>query len=307
VGIERLDEGDASVEDRGRRAADVPAPAAPLTLPYETRDRETYYAEYRAAVDAEYRAAARESWDGVAPQLREAWADHEKKWPSPERQEQSPQPDIPGAWRGDGGRYLDPEANAEVDRGCAKIREVGENVITPALRHIETQDPERELVGLNNHLKGPDRLKEKVADDVRYKGRAPDEALANLKDAIRFTYVYTEDRYTAGAQADCTRLREDGFQPYDRKNSWPDEEYKGINSRWREPESGQLFEVQFHTRASFEAKELTHIAYERLRNPMTSDHERDDLQSFQRLVSGKVSVPLGVTEIEDYAPEKRDG
>ena len=33
----------------------------------------------------------------------------------------------------------------------------------------------------------------------------------------------------------------------------------------REPETGQRFEVQFHTRASFEAKQLTHAAYERLR------------------------------------------
>jgi hypothetical protein len=302
MGIERLDEGDAPAGGRDRRAADAPA----FPFPYETRDRETYSVEYRAAVDAEYRTA-RESWDGVAPQLREAWADHEKKWPSPERQGQSPQPDIPGAWRGDGGRYLDPEANAEVDRGCAKIREISERVITPALCRIEAQDPDRGLVGLMNHLKSPDRLKEKVADDARYKGRTPDEALANLKDAIRFTFVYTDDRYTAGVHADCTRLKENGFQPYDRKNSWSDEEYKGVNSRWHEPGSGQLFEVQFHTRASFEAKQLTHVAYERMRNPMTSDREREELQSFHRMVSGKVSIPPDVIEIEDYSPEKRDG
>ena len=41
--------------------------------------------------------------------------------------------------------------------------------------------------------------------------------------------------------------------------------YKGINSQWIEPDSGQRFEVQFHTRISFEAKQLTHPAYERLR------------------------------------------
>ena len=30
-----------------------------------------------------------------------------------------------------------------------------------------------------------------------------------------------------------------------------------------EPETGQRFEVQFHTRISFEAKQLTHDAYKR--------------------------------------------
>ena len=37
---------------------------------------------------------------------------------------------------------------------------------------------------------------------------------------------------------------------------------KGINSQWIDPDSGQRFEVQFHTRISFEAKQLTHSAYE---------------------------------------------
>ena len=48
---------------------------------------------------------------------------------------------------------------------------------------------------------------------------------------------------------------------------WSDDKYKGINSQWIEPDSGQRFEVQFHTRISFEAKQLTHHAYERLRTP----------------------------------------
>jgi hypothetical protein len=48
MGIERLDEGDAPAAGHGRRGADMPAPA----LQYETRDRETYDAQYRAAVEA---------------------------------------------------------------------------------------------------------------------------------------------------------------------------------------------------------------------------------------------------------------
>ena len=90
-------------------------------------------------------------------------------------------------------------------------------------------------------------------------------------------------------------------------NSWEKDEYKGINSRWRDPESGLLFEVQFHTRSSFEAKQLTHAAYERLRNPATSDIERDELQEFQRKVSAEIPIPPRVTDIGDYSPERRDG
>jgi hypothetical protein len=303
VGIERLDEGDASAVDHDRRDPDAPAPM----LQYETRDRETYYAEYRAAVEAEYRAAS-ESWDGIAPQLRDAWADHEKRWPSPERQWESPQPDIPGAWRGDGGRYLDPEANAEVDRGCERIREVGENVITPALRHIETEDAERKLVGLEQHLKGPDRLKEKVAGALEEQPElTPKQALSGIPDAVRFTFCYSDERYAAGVTADMDRLRTRGFElAKPMKNSWASDQYKGINTQWREPETGQRFEVQFHTMASFETKQLTHAAYERIRNPQTSDAELEELEDFQRQVGAKIAVPAGATEIQDYPRKERD-
>lgn len=284
--IERADSGDAPPRPRDGDG-DSPVAERPA-VPPETRDRHTYHAEYRATVEAEYRAA------------------REGQSASPERTSPSPQPDVPGAWRGDGGRYLAPDANAEISKGRERIHEIGKNDIVPPIREIEAEDPGRHLAGFESRFKDPERIKEKVADDIRYKGRTPGEALANLKDAVRFTFVYPEESYTAGVRADCDRLRERGFERFDRVNTWHDEEYKGINGRWREPSSGQIFEVQFHTRASFEAKELTHKAYERLRCPATTDTEREELHDFQRTVSAKVPIPPGATEIESYGPEKRD-
>jgi hypothetical protein len=294
VEIERLDEADALVV--GREQADDQGVAPP-----ETRDQQAYHAEYRATVEAAY------TWDAAALELRQVWEAHETKWPSPEDSGHGDAPAEPGAWRGDGDRRLDPEANAEVEHGCGRIREIAENIITPAMRAIESEDPDRHLIGLEHCLKGEDRIKEKIADAARYKGRSPEEALVTLKDAVRFTLSYSEQRYTSGVIEDCQRLLDRGFQAFDRVNSWPKDEYKGINSRWRDPESGLLFEVQFHTRASFEAKQLTHRAYERLRNPATSDIERGELQEFQRNVSAEIPVPPRVTDIEDYSPEQRDG
>ena len=95
-----------------------------------------------------------------------------------------------------------------------------------------------------------------------------------VKDAIRYTFQYSEEHYTEGVYADVDRLKAAGFELVELRNSWGCEEYKGINSRWRVPENGQLFEVQFHTQISFEAKQLTHPAYERLRNPATTGRNR---------------------------------
>jgi hypothetical protein len=306
MGIERLNEADAPEVAREQVGDQGDANGDRVVAP-ETRDQRTCRTEYRATVEAEYGAAPDSSWDTAVLELRKAWAAHEAKWPPPRDSRSSHAPAAPGAWRGDSDRYLDPDANAEVDHGCGRIREVAENVITPAIRAIEAEDLNRHLIGLEYSLKSVDRIKEKVADAVRYKGRTAEEALATVKDAIRFTFCYSEEGYTSGVLEDCVRLQDRGLQPFDRVSSWEAEEYKGVNSRWREPESGLLFEVQFHTRASFEAKQITHAAYERLRSPATSDNERDELQEFQRKVSAAIPIPPGATDIEDYSPEERNG
>ena len=95
-------------------------------------------------------------------------------------------------------------------------------------------------------------------------------------------------------------LKEAGFEQVELRNSWTDEGYKGINSRWRIPGNGQLFEVQFHTRISFEAKQLTHQAYEQLRNPATPETDQIDLVDFQRLVNTYVPTPPGALEMPNY-------
>jgi hypothetical protein len=188
-----------------------------------------------------------------------------------------------------------------IDQGYARVQEIEEKTVTPAMRRIEAEDPDRHLTGLEHRLKGKDRLAEKVASHMLANAElSPDQAFAKVKDAIRYTFTYSEDHYTEGVRADVGRMGE-RFELIDLRNSWPGEEYKGINSRWRVPENNQLFEVQFHTQASFEAKQLTHVAYEKIRDPATTKGEREKLQDFQRQVSADIPVPPDVNDIPDYS------
>lgn len=188
-----------------------------------------------------------------------------------------------------------------IDQGCARVREIEKNETTPAMLRIESVDPERKLVGFKNRLKGEARLAEKVSAAI---AEQPDltyeQAFATVKDAIRYTFEYSESRYADGVYADCDRLKAEGFEPVDRRNTWDTEQYKGINSRWRCPDSGQIFEVQFHTRASFDAKQETHAAYEKMRIPTTPKAEQDRLAEYQREVTARVPVPAGATDIPNY-------
>jgi hypothetical protein len=158
-------------------------------------------------------------------------------------------------------------------------------------------------VGFEDRLKGRDRIKEKVADAVRVPGSSPEEAISSVPDVIRYTFQYDETRYAQGVLTDIERLKEQGFEQLKRKNFWSSEEYKGINSQWLDRTTGQSFELQFHTRISFEAKQLTHGSYERLRSGQADEFETMVLKAYQREVSGVVPVPPGATDIPDY-PER---
>jgi hypothetical protein len=265
---------------------------------------------YRAIVGREY-GTAPDHWAEAVPELRAAWEKIKEKYGYEEREAPTPQADG-GGWHGKGGRTLDAAQNEEIDRGYARIREVGEQTIIPGVLSVEAEDPSRRLAGFDNRFKSDDRLKEKIADEIRSTpGTTPTQALAVVPDAVRVTYLCGEAGYTASTRNDVERLEARGFVQVERRNTWTSDQYKGINTRWREPESGVLFEVQFHTQASLEAKELTHKAYERIRS-MTgetpgADREAAELKEFQREVNAKVPIPPGVTEYEDYRPERRNG
>jgi hypothetical protein len=222
---------------------------------------------------------------------------------SPRLPSDHPPPDIPDIPKTADYRAAVDAAYREyaIDQGCTRVREIEEHVVTPAMRRIEAEDPNRHLVGLDHRLKGEARLTEKVRNWMDAEPTlTAEKAFSLLKDSIRYTFAYREDRYADGVEADCGRLEAEGFELVERRNSWSNDQYKGINSRWRVPESGQVFEVQFHTEASFEAKQETHWAYEKLRSSSTTEAEQDELVEYQRRVTGRVEVPPGAPGIPGY-------
>ncbi len=277
----------------------------------ETRSRQECYADQRRAVEESATArrtaaaeeAAAEKWDKSAEESRWMWGEYQRKWPPSERPPVDSSADPPGSWRGDGGRFLPRADNGRIEAACDRIAEREREKISPAMRHVESQDPDRHLIGFDYRLKGRDRIKEKACGKMEEYGFSPGEAVSSVSDAIRYTFQYRETHYSHGVQADVARLEDQGLELHKLKNSWAGEEYKGINSQWIEPGSRQRFEVQFHTRSSFEAKQLTHSAYERLRTQQADEFEKMVLKAFQRKVSAEIPTPPGAADIPDY-PER---
>jgi len=127
------------------------------------------------------------------------------------------------------------------------------------------------------------------------------DIIREIPDAVRYTFCFKLEDYASGYRETTDRMAKSGYVSIYSKNHWRDDpEYKGINTRWI-TEDGQRFEVQFHTAESLHAKQhVTHWAYERLRNPLTSANERQELRSFQQEVSSWIPVPEGATAIPDH-------
>ena len=285
-------------------------PARPGGTEAETRSHEECYNDLRLAdatqksvtarrIAAEEQAAADE-WNEKKTESRWMWTEHQRKWPPAERGP-ADRPTEPGSWCGDRDRYLDSVDNGRVEAECDRIVKREEEKISPALRAIESQDPDRHLIGFDDRLKGRDRIKEKVFDKMKeFVDFSPEEVVSSVSDTIRYTFQYRETHYTQGVWSDIGRLKEQGFELHGRWNAWSDDQYKGINSQWIEPTTGQRFEVQFHTRISYEAKQLTHDAYERLRTHQADKFEQMVLEAFQKKVAAEVPIPPGAADIPDY-------
>ena len=284
--------------------------ARPSSTEAETRSHEECYNDLRVAEAKEKSVAAQriaaeeqaavDKWNEKVTKFRGIWTEYQRKWPPEERRPVDRSSDPPGSWRGEGGGTLEAEDNSRVEAACGRFAELEREKISPALRAVESQDPHRQLIGFDERRKGHDRVREKVSGMMKELRFSIDEAIGQVPDAIRYTFQYREAHYTQGVWADIERLKDRGFELQKLKNSWSDEQYKGINSQWIDRDTGQRFEVQFHSCISFEAKQLTHDAYERLRTKQADMFEELVLEAFQRKVAADVPVPPGATDIPDY-------
>ena len=311
MGIDRPDDADVPADNSGdRTSAAANDGEQPGVSHVETRYREEYYyartqvaQEERATTGARQEAPASDTWTETKNLARWMWGEYHRRWPPEERPPVDRSTDPPGSWRSDSNRYLDSSTNARIEAECDRIVEREQEKISPAMRDTENQDPTRHLIGFEHRRKSRDSIKEKVHDNLNEYSLSLDEAVSFIPDAIRYTFQYEAVRYTQDVHADIARLKGQGFTLDKLKNSWSDDQYKGINSQWIESDTGQRFEVQFHTRISLEAKQLTHDAYARLRTLQTDKFEEMVLEAFQKKVSSEVSIPPGAAEIPDYKRE----
>jgi hypothetical protein len=175
-----------------------------------------------------------------------------------------------------------------------------EKKLSPRIADLIKEVPGATAAGSNFSLKTLDSLRRKVAGLHKRNGDlTPEELLGGMKDNVRYTMTFSFDDYVAGVKAAMAimakkyTLDHKGF-----KNSWadPHKDYRGINSVWLDPSTGQRFEMQFHTMKSFEVNKAEHVYYERWRVMEAQGADPAEIaavQAISKAMWGDVHMPLG--------------
>lgn len=219
-----------------------------------------------------------------------------------------------GSWEWNG-RYLTSDERLIAENALSRYRvaegrnvfgSYGQSGLTPAMRRVEAQLASGQLLQdtENRALKSPDRFKERLADLIlRHPDKSAEELSHEVHDSIRYAFIFDTEHYAEGTLQVHSRLKGHGFELEARWNGWESREYKGINSRWRDPAHDLVFEVQFHTVSSWEVWQQAHEPYKRIIDPRTSPLERMQLRADHAEKSAVIPVPPGCTAIPDFRKE----
>jgi hypothetical protein len=216
--------------------------------------------------------------------------------------------DLSGGWVGDGGGgqqlRLNPLENAGADALLARAR-AAEERLSESMLAIRDEIDGAELAGFDNRLKEADSLKTNLATELARPGITYSQALDIVgRDAVRYTLQFPEGSYAAKVLEGFDQLSSRGFELVRHRNFWGGPDYQGINSTWRDPVSGQVFEVQFHTAESFAAKTEAHDLYKRSKLAGTPE-EVARLHDAQQEIFDQVPHPPGAEDLRLPEPPAR--
>ena len=247
-------------------------------------ERGRYYEAMRALVSAETTERRQGPESGQPPDMPgqrgyrddvprflDMWVDHQKRWPNAQR----PATD----------RSADSERHAETADAIAHMRKAEPGLSADAQAFVQENDHYGAwLAGFEHRLKGEDRLKEKITEKLEAEPRmTAAEALREVPDAIRYTFCFQPENYTRGYYDIKERFESRGYEMYYSQELVDQSRVQGNQHPMDNPRRSSGSRCSSTLRiASTPSTYVTHDAYERIRDPATSDEERAELKAFQR-------------------------
>jgi hypothetical protein len=274
--------------------------------------------QHRAPGDGSPAARGRAAGSGRQPARQErpaqSFAEQGEPSPPPDRKNDATGPAAPGSW-GSNGKRLDLVQRRIAEDALNRYRKAeGRNVfgtyghsgLTSAMRRIEALLERGQLApDTEAHaLKPADRFRERLADLIlRHPDKPAEELALEVHDGVRYAFLFDTAHYTEATLQVHSRLKGQGFELEVRRNCWENPEYKGINTRWRDPAHDLAFEVLFHTTSSWDVRQRAAALRHEITDPATSPSDVAGLRRSLAEMSAAIPVPPGCTAIPDFRRE----
>ena len=192
-----------------------------------------------------------------------------------------------------------------------QLAEKVEQSVTPFLSKL-AEKYNGELYGLDNRFKTEKSALRKILshieddmqenkDDKEYLNRKVTE----LKDYLRYTIVLKEENFTDNVNCILNALKENNYELTDLKNRFNDPFYKDISSHYFNDDIIKIrfvFELQFHTKYTLKAKNITHHLYEIVREFESDLRELNEsivknIYEAIRKLYNEIPIPKDIDEI----------
>lgn len=154
------------------------------------------------------------------------------------------------------------------------------------------------MAGLEFRKKTAESLARKITADSQVENISSAEAASKINDALRYTTIFDSDNFTEEYSKMKQKLIAEGYRVVKVKNTWlTNGPYKGVNTVIEK--DGINFEMQYHTRESFDLKNgPLHELYEKRRMPTTSKTEKYRLDNEMLELSKTLKVPKNIERVK---------
>lgn len=147
------------------------------------------------------------------------------------------------------------------------------------------------MYGLEHRLKTKESISRKAA-------------FKEIKDAVRYTAILSEDNFVKQYNGIKKSLRDKGYKEIRCKNNFEEfrkgkVSHKSVQCNYQ-TKDGYVFEVQYQTYASQKAKDKKVPLYEEVRNPKTTAKRKGELIAQMIILANNVNDPKDIHKIKSY-------
>ena len=146
-----------------------------------------------------------------------------------------------------------------------------------------------DIYGLEHRLKTKDSIKRKIETDSKEKGITISNAGQNIKDAVRYTAITSDNNFVKAYNTIKETLENKGYKEFRCKNYF--DEYR---------KDGYPYEIQFQTPSSQDAKNKKIPIYEERRKPGLSAKRKSELEKQMIDLAENVSTPKDIYTIKTH-------